>query len=318
MSMSELGKRILRSWVVRLVLALFAVLLAVVLRDILMGVLAGVLKLGDTAPQLWLSRTRSPSTMTVTAAAYSVVAFLTMTGLAFGLYALYVRRVEKRTPSELSAKRAASELVVGAALGFGMFLTVVAVLAAGGYATVARADAWLFAVSAFAGAATAACMEELVLRGVVLRLLEKGVGTWAALALSATLFGLLHRQNPNATWISTLTIALTGGLVLGLAYVITRTLWLAVGLHFAANASQGGLLGLPVSGQAARGFFVTQVSGPDLLTGGVFGIEASAILLVVALLVAAVMLRRAVGLGQMVPPSWTRTAPDVVRVNSGT
>jgi CAAX protease family protein len=306
MSTTHFGNRLLRNWVVRLVIAVFAVLLAVLLRDILMGILARVLKLGDTAPQLWSGRARSPSTMTVAGAMYSVVAFLTMAGLGFGFYALYARRVEKRTPSELSPNGAAAELAVGTLLGLGIILVVIAVLAAAGDATIARSNAWLFAVPGLAYAATAACMEEIALRGVVLRILEKGLGTWGALALSAATFGVLHARNENASWTSTLSIAVTGGLVLGFAYVVTRRLWLAIGLHFGANAAQGGMLGLPVSGHEAPGLFQTRISGPDLLTGGAFGVEASVVLLVVALLLAGVLLRRAVQLGHIVPAPWSK------------
>jgi hypothetical protein len=149
-------------------------------------------------------------------------------------------------------------------------------------------------------------MEELVLRGVVLRTLEHWVGTWLALAVTAALFGALHLTNPGATWISALTIALTGGLILGLAYVATRRLWLAVGLHFGVNAAQGALLGLPVSGGGTRGLFVTNVTGSDVLTGGRFGVESSLTVLVVGLGVSFLLARRVQRSGHVLPPLWAR------------
>ena len=146
------------------------------------------------------------------------------------------------------------------------------------------------------------------MRGVVLRTLEHWIGTWLALAVTAALFGALHLTNPGATWISALTVALTGGLILGLAYVATRRLWLAVGLHFGVNAAQGALLGLPVSGSSTHGLLATKIAGPDLLTGGPFGVESSLTVLVVGLGVAFVLARRALRSGEVMPPLWARAS----------
>jgi membrane protease YdiL (CAAX protease family) len=66
--------------------------------------------------------------------------------------------------------------------------------------------------------------EEILLRGIVFRWLEELGGSWVALALSALLFGFLHAANPNATLISSLSIALAAGVLLGGAYMLTRNL----------------------------------------------------------------------------------------------
>jgi len=94
--------------------------------------------------------------------------------------------------------------------------------------------------------------------------------------------------------------------------VLTRRLWLAIGLHFGVNAAQGGLLGLVVSGKETQGLFSTQVSGPAALTGGPFGVEASLLTLVLGVALAAGLLSRAARRDPIVPPAWNRAvAPDV-------
>jgi membrane protease YdiL (CAAX protease family) len=306
MTITNVGRWLRQFWVVRLLVIAFGVVLAITIRDILMAILAGMLRLGANAPSLWFGKARTPELITPAGAVYSIAAFMTMVAIGFGFYAWYVKRFEQRVPSELDTSDAVREFAAGAGLGLGLILAVVTVLAAAGDAAVGRANGWPVAVAALAAALTAACMEELVLRGVILRLLEKALGTWAALALTAALFGALHATNAHATWVSTLTIAASGGLLLGLAYVMTRRLWLAIGLHAGVNAAQGALLGVPVSGHATPGLFITHLFGPEVLTGGAFGVEASIVLLVLALLIAALMARRSIRLGQIIPPSWRR------------
>jgi len=305
-SLASLGRRILDLWAVRLVIFVVALLLAVLVRDILTAMLTGAFQIGAAEPQLWLGRPRAPTTMTGAGALYAVVGFVLTVGLGYGAFAWCVRRFEKRQPTEIALAGAPLAVGAGTLVGMGIVLASVAVIGFAGGLSIVRSGEPLFAIAALASAATAACMEELVVRGVVLRTLEHWFGTWLALAATAALFGALHLANPGATWISALTVALTGGLVLGLAYVATRRLWLAVGLHFGVNAAQGALLGLPVSGSSTHGFFATTVTGPDALTGGAFGVEASVTVLVVALGVAFVLARRALRSGQVLPPLWSR------------
>ena len=302
----SLGRRILDLWAVRLVIVVVALLLAVLLRDILTGILAGALQLGSAEPELWLGRPRSPTTMTAASAIYALAAFALTVALGYGAFAWCVRRLERRAPTEIALAGAPRAVGLGTLVGIGIVLVAVVVIGLADGLSIAPSGEPLFAVAALASAATAACMEELLVRGVVLRTLEHWVGTWLALAVTAALFGALHLTNPGATWISALTIALTGGLILGLAYVATRRLWLAVGLHFGVNAAQGALLGLPVSGGGTRGLFVTNVTGSDVLTGGPFGVESSLTVLVVGLGVSFLLARRVQRSGQVLPPLWAR------------
>ncbi|MGB3796906.1 MAG: type II CAAX endopeptidase family protein, partial [Alteraurantiacibacter sp.] len=77
--------------------------------------------------------------------------------------------------------------------------------------------------------------EELLIRGIILRWLEELTGTWIALVISALIFGFLHAGNDNATFFSSLAIAIEAGVLLGTAYILTRSLWLAIGLHAGWN-----------------------------------------------------------------------------------
>lgn len=126
--------------------------------------------------------------------------------------------------------------------------------------------------------------EELLARGYHLRNLAEGfnfrpVGGQGALLLawllSASLFGLLHVFNPNATWYSTVAL-MVAGLFLGLGFVLTRSLAIPIGLHITWNFFQGNVFGFPVSGNTfdSATFVAIEQRGPPLWTGGAFGPEA--------------------------------------------
>jgi membrane protease YdiL (CAAX protease family) len=131
----------------------------------------------------------------------------------------------------------------------------------------------------------AAVLEELLLRAVLFRLLEEATGTTIAVIVSAIVFGLLHGLNPGATPLSTAAIAIEAGVLLALAYALTHNLWLAIGIHMAWNFTEGSVFGAAVSGGAQSQSLVRSViSGPDWLSGGAFGPEASIVSVAVCLL----------------------------------
>ncbi|HKJ27797.1 MAG TPA: type II CAAX endopeptidase family protein [Anaerolineales bacterium] len=120
--------------------------------------------------------------------------------------------------------------------------------------------------------------EELQTRGYLLQNLADGINLFWAVAISSVLFGLMHLGNPGANWVSTLGILLAG-LFLTMPYILTRQLWISIGLHIGWNFSEGVIYGLPVSGIDTFHIINTSVSGSDLLTGGAFGPEAGLVLI---------------------------------------
>jgi hypothetical protein len=125
--------------------------------------------------------------------------------------------------------------------------------------------------------------EELILRGYFLINLAEGLKfSWlgkkaaliTALVISSLIFGVLHIANPNASWISTITISLAG-VFLGLGLVLTGRLGISIGLHLTWNFFQGNVFGFPVSGSRfGVSLIETELTGPVWLTGGAFGPEA--------------------------------------------
>lgn len=219
-------------------------------------------------------------------------------------YAAFVRWVERRSVDEGSLPGAGRELVQGFGWGLGVIGTAVALLAMSGGYTVSGWGSPQGALTLLQLHVFVAVLEELLFRGLLFRLLEGIVGTWGALLVSTLLFGLAHGANPGA---NAITLSALGGLsvCLTLAFVMTRRLWLCVGLHWGWNFAQGGLFGLPVSGtQVAPGALAASTSGPTWLTGGAFGLEASVLTLALTALLCLHFGREALRRGHWRAPSW--------------
>ncbi len=125
---------------------------------------------------------------------------------------------------------------------------------------------------------TVAVGEEILFRGIMFRWIDEKWGFTVALVVSSLLFGIMHIFQPGASWWSSIAIALEAGLLLGAAYKYSETLWLPIGIHWGWNFFQGNIFGIEVSGSdAGESLFIPEISGPDILTGGDFGAEASII-----------------------------------------
>lgn len=136
----------------------------------------------------------------------------------------------------------------------------------------------------------AAAAEEAVYRGYGFQALVRGFGRWPTLLVTSALFALAHAHNPAVTPLALGNIFLAG-LVLGLAYLRTLSLWLVTALHAAWNWSMASLLDLPVSGLLLFNtpLYEPTLSGPRWLGGGEFGPEGGLVgtaALLAALLIA--------------------------------
>ena len=122
-----------------------------------------------------------------------------------------------------------------------------------------------------------AASEELLFRGYPFQRLLEGAGIAPAIGISSLVFGYLHLQNPSATALSTANTVLAG-ILLSLAYIKTRALWLPIGIHFAWNWAQA-LSGFPVSGLDVieMPWRAVPTSAPLWLHGGEYGPEGGAV-----------------------------------------
>jgi membrane protease YdiL (CAAX protease family) len=216
-------------------------------------------------------------------------------------YLFLVRAVEHRWPAELGLRGLARGIAAGTLAGIALISTVVLLLwACGSYRITAvdlSIDWWTPLLTA--GFAVAVS-EEIITRGVLFRIAEEGLGTTWALAISALFFGGAHIFNPGATVWSSVAIAIEAGLLLGLLYHVTRSLWPCIGLHMGWNYAQGTLWGIPISGTRVPTFVTSERSGPNWLSGGIWGAEASVIAVLVCFAATMLLFLRAYRRGTFV------------------
>lgn len=216
------------------------------------------------------------------------------------LYRTLVGKFEHRPVVELARRPGIALGLAGFAIGTLLSCTAIALLLVAGAAHLSGFGDASRLVATFTAAIMAAVGEELLFRGVLFRILEQAFGTLGALLASALLFGLAHIVNPDSTLVGALAIAVEAGLLLGLAYVVTRNLWFPIGLHLAWNFTQGGVFG-PASGNEPHGLVRLAFAGPDWATGGALGVEGSALTVALCVALAAAFALLAVKRGEWRP-----------------
>ena len=229
---------------------------------------------------------------------------LLQAGIGVLSYWLYVHWVEDRPVPEISLTKAVPEIGAGLLAGSALFLLTIGTLWLLGYYQIVAVNGLAYAWVPLTAAVMAGVIEELLFRALLFRLFEQWLGSWMALGISALFFGFAHGANPNATFVSSTAIALEAGLLLAAAYMVTRRLWLAAGIHLAWNFVQGGIFSVAVSGFEQTGLLEATLTGPEWLTGGDFGAEASVFAVIVCLLLAVAFLYHA--RGNFVPAPWQR------------
>lgn len=220
------------------------------------------------------------------------------------VYFVFVCVVERRRDfEELGRAGWLPEVGLGFGGGLALYITVFMVQAAAGVVSI---EGFNFSRELLppvvAQVCTAICLE-LVLRGLFFRLAERLLGSWIALLASAAFFtaGVLL---DGMTTISALAAGFQSGLLFAVVFMVTRRLWAVIGLHAAIGVAVVELYG-------PNGFVVSRLAGPDWLTGGAGGADASLPTFAITALLIAALLTVASRRGRIVRPIWRsgRNAP---------
>ena len=227
-------------------------------------------------------------------------------------YMVVTRRIERRTLTDagFAAQGFFSETAIGLMVGGGVFSAIVGMMGAFKLYHTGSVNAHFRPLLPLALFLCIAVFQETAVRGCIFQTLERHYGSGIALIASSLFFGLLHLGSPvdglsTAQWlIGPLFLSFETSLLFTAAYLLTRRLWLPIGLHWGWNFFETSIYGTANSGaweNDPNSLFAGHTHGPFLLTGGTFGPEASLIGLLVGSYAGILLLRLAIRRGQWRP-----------------
>lgn len=133
--------------------------------------------------------------------------------------------------------------------------------------------------------------EEVLFRGWLLPVIGSRYRPWIGVFVSAFVFSLAHAASSGITLLAFLNLFLFG--IFAAVYVLTEGgLWGICAWHAVWNWAMGDLLGFALDGTAHSGLLISiRAPGPNIITGGAFGLEgglaATAVFLIAIGIIAA-------------------------------
>jgi uncharacterized protein len=170
------------------------------------------------------------------------------------------------------------EAGLGLSVGWSIaVICVVPLVVVGGIAIVLAlqpsAWGWLLADTAFF--ALLALVEEIAFRGYGFQRFVYAVGPIGAAIGFAAFYAIIQALVPGASRAS-VAVSVVFSLLLSMAYLRTRALWVSWGINFGWKASRALVFGLAVSGVNSHSPVVQgDPMGPFWLTGGGFGLDGT-------------------------------------------
>jgi CAAX protease family protein len=220
-------------------------------------------------------------------------------------YIFVFRLYEKRRIYELGVELFVNNAAIGFLSGVLLQSLFILFIYLGGTFSVVGINSFSVLVKPFAFALTAGFVAEIILIGILFRLLEQQIGTAKSLIAFIMLFAILHVNVKGATTISVGATAMQAGLLLPAAYVFSRNLWLPIFLHFGWDFAEPGIFGgINPSSSLTQGLLTSKIAGNSLLTGGPTGPQDSFSSLVLCLALGLMFLLLAKRKNNFKKPYW--------------
>jgi len=219
-------------------------------------------------------------------------------------YVFFYKKYEKREIGEFSSKGLLKNTILGVLIGTTVQGLTIIVIYFWGNFQIISVNPFSSIITPFAIAFSVAIFEEILLRGIIFRIVEEKLGSYISLAISAIIFGAVHLLNPDSSVISSICIGIVG-FVFGASYIYSRSLWLPIAIHFSWNFVQSGIFGAITSGnEKTSSLFNTNISGAELITGGAFGPEGTIQALLFWLLVSITLMTVITQQNKLIKPFW--------------
>lgn len=205
------------------------------------------------------------------------------------------RRMESAQATALAPRPGwGREFALGAALGWaGVLACVLPVAVIGGLVitTFTNAHQYFVLVLDFIALGAGTLAIEIAFRGYPFLRLVEAMGPGLAAFFMAVVYAI-WRTHAAPTTTASILVSFFLSLVLAVAVLRTRALWVGWGFHFAWIATMSLLFGLPVSGSMSYSpLIATNANGPAWISGGGQGPEGSAFAVLVSFLLLFWMVR---------------------------
>lgn len=205
-------------------------------------------------------------------------------GLFFLVAVLYCKVIEKRSLKSMGFRKSGFDYFLGGALAVLLLAIVVGIGCATGtlgFVGVSSSSGIPYLIALFGGFCIQSLAEETLCRGFLFTSLSKKVHLPLAMLVSSCAFALGHlptvleAQTPFAI-IGVLNLFLVSA-VFTLLFQLRANIYIVSGLHGLWNFVLNGVMGLSVSGSDGNtdALLHFQVNRENLLTGGIYGLEAS-------------------------------------------
>jgi uncharacterized protein len=225
--------------------------------------------------------------------------------LAVAAYIIFYRYAENRKITELRRETFPRMALAGFITGIGIQAAIILIIYVAGSYHIEKINPVADLLPSFSVSLMAGFVAELLIRGVFFRILEEKLGTILALLLMVISFVILHLGIPGSSMVSVAATALHAGLLLSAAYVVSRSLWFPIFLHFAYDFAEPGIFGGINPGiHENRSLFTPLISGNHLITGGEAGPQNSLQGLIICLILSSIFLYRAKRKNKFIRPSW--------------
>ena len=132
--------------------------------------------------------------------------------------------------------------------------------------------------------------QEVLVRSYLYKTIRSRSNPAWAIFLTSVLFSVLHLGAFKGAWLPAMNV-FGAGILFALVYQFTGNIWMPTGIHFAWNYFESSL-GLDVSAQNPWGihWHLMKLNGPEILTGGNFGLEGGLIVSATILMTIGVLL----------------------------
>ncbi len=247
-----------------------------VLQFFLVKIIIGVAVVGGlVAFSEWSLRLLFSSSAISDVTKYGIIS-VTDIALAMAGYIVLFRFYEKRKISELSIASFGKNAAVGFLTGVLLQSAFILVIYLAASYTIKDVNPVSSLLPSLTTAINAGFIAEILLRGILFRITEEALGTVIALLIQVVLFTVMHINVPGGNLLSLATTVVQAGLLLPAAFVLTRSLWFPIFLHFAWDFIEPGIFGAVNPGNnVGGGLFTSSIQGPWLITGAQMGPQNS-------------------------------------------